>query len=63
MKSKDSIRSFAQAALDEAKKEREKKAARKALFREMTSSKEKAISFLKEAGICDDKGELSKIYQ
>lgn len=63
MRIKDSIHSFAQAALDEAEKERRKRAARENLFKEMTSSKEKAISFLKEAGICNTKGELSKIYQ
>lgn len=37
--------------------------AKKALIKEMTSSKEKAISYLKKAGICDNKGNLSKIYR
>lgn len=47
-----------QRRLEAAKKER-----RSELIKEITSSKEKALEFLKEAGICDSNGELSEIYK
>ena len=63
MRTKDSTSFFARTASHNAQKEIDMKAEKKALIKEMTSSKEKAISYLKKAGICNDKGELSKIYR
>jgi hypothetical protein len=36
---------------------------RACVIKDITSSREKAIAFLKRAGICDENGNLSEIYR